>query len=407
MATYTFRALAEGGRQEAGELESPDKATAFQQLVARKLRPLHLEKTGGTPAAEVSSASAVRQRLSNAELHSFTEELAQLLEAGLQLEGALKVIEGRKEKTAVPAVAGFLRQQIREGKRFSMALKNSGGFADLYANMIAAGEASGALPQILRRQSEYLALMADLRRKVTMALVYPSIVFSAGMVLLLIFMTFLLPQLTLLLSKTGQSLPLMTRILVGTSEFFGKYWWALLILFVVSLSSFQLWRKTASGRKSWDKWIFGLPLLGPVLKIQFLAEFLQTLSTLVTNGIPLLRGLSLMQAAAQNTHIHSLVRGLAEKVEEGHAFSRVLRQNSFFPSVLTDIVAVGEQTGDLGGSLERAATRYDKEFTTQIQRLTTLIQPLTILVVALFVGLVAYSMIAGILSSVSGLRVGS
>lgn len=407
MATYTFRALSESGGQESGELESPDKASAFRLLLAKKLRPLHLEKAGENPVGEIAEPKALQQRLSNAELNSFTEELAQLLEAGLQLEGALRVIEGRKEKTAVPGVSGFLRQQIREGKRFSAAMKNSGAFTDLYANMIAAGELSGALPQILRRQSQYLALIAELRRKVTMALVYPSIVFSAGIILLLVFMTFLLPQLTLLLSKTGQALPLMTRILVGTSEFFGKYWWALLLVLVVGIVSLQLWRKTPSGRKVWDRMIFGLPLLGSILQVQFLAEFLQTLSTLVTNGIPLLRGLSLMQSATKNTHIRSIVGRLVEKVEEGHAFSRVLRQNSFFPPVLTDIVAVGEQTGDLGGSLERAAVRYDREFTLRIQQLTTLIQPLTILVVAIFVGLVAYSMIAGILSSVSGLRVGS
>lgn len=407
MATYIFRALSEGGGQESGELESPDKATAFRMLLAKRLRPLHLEKSGEAQGESISKAKVLSQRLSNAELHSFTEELAQLLEAGLQLEGALRVIEGRKEKTGVPGVSGFLRQQIREGKRFSAAMKNSGAFTELYANMIAAGELSGALPQILRRQSQYLALMAELRRKVTMALVYPSIVFSAGIILLFVFMTFLLPQLTLLLSKTGQALPLMTRILVGTSEFFGKYWWALLIVLTVVIVSLQLWRKTPSGRRIWDRMIFNLPLLGAVLRVQFLAEFLQTLSTLVTNGIPLLRGLSLMQSATTNTHIRSLVGRLVEKVEEGHAFSRVLRQDMFFPPVLTDIVAVGEQTGDLGGALERAATRYDREFTMRIQQLTTLIQPLTILVVAIFVGLVAYSMIAGILSSVSGLRLGS
>ncbi|HEY5792188.1 MAG TPA: type II secretion system F family protein [Chthoniobacterales bacterium] len=407
MATYTFRALAEHGGQETGRIESLDKAAAFRILRERKLRPLSLERLGAENPVDAPVRPGGRSwsRLSNAAVHSFTEELAQLLEAGLQLERALRVIEGRKEKTAIPGIAGFVRQQIREGKRFSSALRNTGGaFSDLYCNMVAAGEAAGALPSILRRQSQYLALISELRRRVVMALVYPSVVFSAGVVLLLIFMTFLLPQLTMLLSKTGQTLPLVTRILIGTSEFFGHYWWALLAAAALIVAGLRMWRKTPKGRKIWDRAILEAPLLGPILRIQFLAEFLQTLSTLVSNGITLLHGLTLMQQATRNVSLQALIGALADKVGEGAAFSRVLRQNAFFPPVLTDIIAVGEETGDLGGALERAAVRYDQEFTMRIQQLTTLIQPLTILVVALFVGLVAYSMITGILSSVSGLR---
>lgn len=406
MPNYSYRAVSDEGRQEKGQIEAADKAGAFKALLAQKLRPVSLERADGSGKEDTAPVSEVlKNRLSTAELFSFTEELAQLLEAGLQLERALAVISKRKAKGAIPGIAAFLRQQIREGKRFSNALRNTGGaFTELYCNMIAAGEAAGALPKILRRQGEYLALMADLRRRVVMALVYPSIVFSAGIVLLFIFMTFLLPQLTMLLSKSGQGLPLVTRILIGTSEFFGAYWWVLLILIGAIVIGLHLWRKTPSGRKQWDTSILRIPLLGPVLRLQFLAEFLQTLATLVSNGITLVHGLTLMRQATKNVWLAGLIEKMTERIGEGVSFSKVLRNNDFFPSVLTDIVAVGEETGDLAGSLERAARRYDQEFNLRIQNLTTLIQPLTILVVALFVGLVAYSMITGILSSVSGLR---
>ena len=372
---------------------------------ARGFRPLSLQRSD----VDALPANAVRRsdfaRLSNAALLSFTEELAQLLEAGLQLERALRVIEGRKERSSIPAIAGFLRQQIREGRRFSAALRNTrGAFSELYCNMVTAGEAAGALPSILRRQAQYLTLISELRRRVASALIYPSVVFAAGVILLLIFMTFLLPQLTMLLNKTGQSLPFMTRLLIGASEFFGRGWWGILFGVAVVFFGWRAWTKTSKGRRLWDRFVLHAPLLGSLLQIQFLAEFLQTLSTLVTNGITLLHGLSLMQQATRNVYLRNLIESLSNKVGEGTPFSRVLRQEAFFPPVLTDIVAVGEETGDLGGALERAAARYDQEFALRIQNLTTLIQPLTILVVALFVGIVAYSMITGILSSVSGLR---
>jgi type II secretory pathway component PulF len=404
MATYKFRAVSVEGRQENGLLEAADKSAAFKELLARKLRPLSLDRADAGEVA-VSSSFDRQQRLSSAELLSFTQELAELLEAGLQLEKALHVIERRKERTAIPPIAAYLRQQIREGKRFSQALKNAGGaFSDLYCNMVSAGESAGALPRILRRQSQYLTLISELRRRVLMALIYPSIVFTAGVVLLLIFMTFLLPQLIVLLSKTGQQLPLVTRILIGTSEFFGRYWWAIICVLGLVVFAIWTWKKTPAGRQRWDRLLLNLPLLGSVLRIQFFAEFLQTLSTLVSNGITLLQGLTLMKQATRNTYLQQLISTISDKVGEGASFSRVLRQCDFFPPVLTDIVAVGEETGDLAMALERAAARYDQEFGRRIQQLTTLIQPATILVVALFVGLVAYSMITGILSSVGSLR---
>ncbi len=379
MATYQFKAFAENGLQESGKIDSQNRTEAFQQLIARKLRPLTLEKVTTAVEAQTTISKRTYSKLSHEALLSFTEELVQLLEAGLPLERALHIIEQRKEKSPLLAIAAFLRQQIREGKRFSIALRNTGtAFSELYCHMVAAGEASGALPQILKRQSQHLALLLELRRRIATALVYPSIVFAAGLVLLLIFMTFLLPQLTMLLSKSDQSLPFMTRSLVATSKFLSHYWWALAGLGIVTISSLKIWKKAPQGQKIWDRSILRFPLLGQILRIHFLAEFLQTLSTLVSSY---------------------------HKVGEGRAFSRALRQSTFFPAVLADIIAVGEETGNLSGALERAATRYDRELTMRIQRITALIQPLTILIVALFVGIVAYSMIAGILSSLSGLRI--
>jgi type II secretory pathway component PulF len=193
--------------------------------------------------------------------------------------------------------------------------------------------------------------------------------------------------LTTLLTKTGQQLPLATRLLIATSEFFAHYWWALGLAAAVIFVAHRIWVRTRVGRMTWDRLKLKLPLIGRILKLNFLAQYLQTLSTLVGNAVVLLSGLLLVRNACENTHIRGIFDTLCLQVGEGASLS-----------------SVGEQTGNIGFALQRGAHKYDKEFSTAIQRLTILIQPVTILFVALFVGLVAYSMITGILTTVSGLR---
>lgn len=409
MPSFVYSAVDQAGAIARGEIEAKTRAEAYRKLIEQKLRPVQIGRpedgTAPTRTEAPRSDQIRRSRLSAKRLLQFTEELADLLEAGLQLENALRVIETREEASPIKSVAAYLRQRIREGKSFSAALRECPeSFSELYVNMVAAGEAAGALENILRRQAHYTAVVIDLQRRVTMAMVYPSIVFAAGILLLSIFMLFLLPQLTSLLNKTGKELPLVTRALISVSEFMGHYWWALLLGFGVIFLAHKLWVATPAGRATWDRVVLKIPLIGPILKQRFLAQFLQTLATLVSNGVVLLNALTLVRNATANTYIKGILQEVALQVGEGASLSRCMRKSGFFPPVLLDIVSVGEQTGKIGPALQRGAERYDKEFNQQIERMTLLIQPATILVVALFVGVVAYSMITGILTTVSGLR---
>ncbi|HEY5706891.1 MAG TPA: type II secretion system F family protein [Terrimicrobiaceae bacterium] len=411
MATFTYKALDAVDKMQSGDVKAASRTEAYQILVSRLLRPVHIaagEPAGMRGAARKSSSAprlAHSHRLAPARLLQFTEELADLLEAGLQLDPALGAMESRQEKSAIKELAGGLRHHIREGKSFSSALGMfPAAFPLLYVNMVAAGEAAGALPKILRKQTEYLNVVIELRRKVASALIYPSIVFCAGIVLMIVFMTFLLPQLTILLNKTGQSLPLVTRALIAVSDFMGRWWWAVCLAAVLAAISHRLWARTPRGRAVWDRIVLRLPVLGGLIRQRFLAQFLHTLSSMVSNGVTLLQALSLAVNATGNSAIRAVLLDIAAQVAEGASLTRCMRKAIFFPPTLVDIIAVGEQTGDIALALQRGATKYDKEFTDRMQQITTLIQPLTILVVALFVGVVAYSMITGILTTVSGLR---
>lgn len=403
MSAFFYKAMDSTGALLQGEIEARSREDAYRQLLAKQLRPTQIAVGA---AASVPVLPGTRPaRLKAVHLLQLTEELADLLESGLQLEKALSVIESREQVSPVSSVAAFLRQQIREGKSFSSALRScQESFSELYVSMVAAGEAAGALESILRRQAQYISIVIDLKKRVSMALIYPCIVFVTGVVLLCIFMLFLLPQLTALLSRTGRELPLVTRILISVSEFFGHYWWVMLLGLILSGVAFRSAINTPAGRRLWDRYQLTLPLVGPILTQQFFAQFLQALATLLSNGVGLLSALGLMANATPNTYIRKILQEISLQVAEGVSFSRCMKKSGFFPSLLLDIVGVGEQTGKIAPALQRGAVRYEKEFNARIQKVTLLITPVTILLVALFVGLIAYSMITGILTSVSTLR---
>ena len=417
MPFFSFRALDAAGRTETGRLEALSGSDAYRKLRERGLQPVavtpegevagNVKKTGKKSSEQGSAvmSGVALPKLTSTQLLFFTEELAELLDAGLQLEGALKVIEQRQERTPVKAVAATLRQQVREVVGFSKALRNCGAsFDPLYCNLVVAGETGGVLPQILRRQCAHLEMVGELSKKVTSALVYPSIVFTSAIVLMFIFLTFLVPQLSVLLGKSGQKLPAITSALISVSLFCGHWWWAILAVIGAIVTGARLFVATPGGRAWWDRFQLEIPVIGPVLKARFHAEVMQNLSTLVSNGVTMLSAMELMRGATGNVYLRGLLDQLTDKVREGSSIASAMRRTGFFPPVLLDILAVGEQTGDLAGALARAAKRYDRELSSRIQYLTTLIQPAVILIVAIFVGVVAYSMIAGILTSVNALK---
>lgn len=412
MALFVYTAAGRDGQRVSGKIEAQTRSDAFRKLDQERLQPISLlqegvdHKNGESVAAKTGEIAPARNlRLSRAQIILFTEEMSDLLDAGLQLEPALRVMEGRKELTSLKAVAASLRQQVREGCSLSNAMRLvSPSFGDLFCNLVAAGEISGSLPQLLKRQAAFLVAIDDLQKKVVSALIYPSLIFTLGIGLIFLFMTYLVPQLTFLFQKTGKDLPLLTRLLVQTSQFFSQYWWAILAGVGVLIFGFNQLIRSEGGRRWWHRMQLHLPLFGSVLRGRFYTQFSQTLANLVENGIPLLTGLRLFNGAIANVYLRSQMGRVVEIVAEGGSLSRALQRVGDFPPMFIDMVAVGEQTGDLAHSFEKIGHRYDKELSLRIQRLTALIQPVVILIMAGMVGLIAYSIINGIFDAISTLR---
>lgn len=409
MPAFTYTALTSTGQTVTGSVSVSSRAEAFRKIESQALTPVKVtqEEKADAAKAKIAAEAGGPVKLKRAQLILFTEEVADLLDGGLQIDQAFRVMQERQESGALRQIATTMRNELREGSSVAKALrKASPSFDDLYCNLAAAGEVSGSLPSILRRLANNLAVMADLQAKVTQAMIYPAFLIGACVVLMIVFMTFMVPQIMDLMGKNGQKLPAATQLLISFNHFMGEWWWAIGAAITAVVLTFRGYISSPAGRMWWDETKLKLPLFGPIMSMRFYAQFAHSLGNLITNGVPLLNSIRLVSKISANVFIQSLLAKVTALVSEGAPLSNTLRKVGSFPLLLADMIAVGEQTGQLGKSMEKCATRYDKELDKRIKRMTSMITPIILIVMAVMVGTVAYSIVAAIAQSVTGIRGG-
>ena len=411
MPAFNYTAIDGSGKSVSGSLAVRNKAEAYRALEAKALSPVKVLETAEDGAAGKAAAKAREGvaitgpvNLTRPLVILFTEELADMLDAGLQLEQALRVLHERQQNKQLKAVAGKLRDDIREGSRFSAALKKaSPSFDDLYRNLVAAGEASGSLGDILRRLAESLKQMNDLQSRVISAMIYPLVLLLGCIVLLFVASVKLLPQLMALISKTGQDLPLITELMMKFSDFMGSWWWLLLTVAIILALGFKIFISTKGGHAWWDRWRLTAPAFGPVIAGRFYAQFCHTMSNLVNNGVPLLNALKLMTRGTTNGYLKKSLEETVSYVGEGGGLANAMGRSDVFPIAMIDRIAIGEQSGELGKAFAKAARKFDEDLDIRIKRLVGILPVVLLIVMAVVVGMVAYAMITTIFSSMTGI----
>lgn len=414
MPSFTYTAIDPTGKKVSGSVVVRNKAEVYRELEAKSLTPVVVDQAEAVSGGKGAKGSGEggkegkakrNTKLKRQELVLFTEELADLLDAGMNLERALKVLHERQANASIREVAGCLREQIREGARFSKALAvASPSFDELYSSLVAAGEASGSLPDILRRLVVNLKQLYNLQRRTVGAMIYPIMVMLAGVVLLFVFSTVLMPSLSKMMAKTGQDLPFITEVLVSFTDFMATWWWLILGILVAVAVGFRVFISTPAGRQWWDRYKMNLPAFGPVILGRFYAQFCHTMANLVANGVPLLNSLRLVTRGTPNLFVRGLLDRVVVDVGEGTSLARAMEKTKSFPEQLVDRIAIGEQTGELGKAFSKAAIKYDEDLDVRIARLTTVVPNVMLALVAVVVGVVAYSVITTIFGSMSGIR---
>jgi type II secretory pathway component PulF len=420
MALFVYEGTGQQGERRSGELEAANRNEALRRLTSERIQPLSLidkadaaSLAGKKPATGAGSptASASREqvteniRLTNAQVILFTEELSDFLNSGLQLEPALQLMENREDQSPVKTVAAFLRKKVRDGTSFSEALKvASPNFGELYANLVAAGEVSGALAPLLRRQAVYLVAMQDLRNRVVLALIYPAVLVLAGLLAMIIFMTVLVPQMTTLVAKSGGNMPLPTYILMTLSQFVQHEGLLVGAALALLITGFVGYIRQPAGRTWWDETKLKIPLLGSLLRASFYAQFCQTMANLLQNGLPLLPALKLTSRATSNVYYRALILQISDLVSEGASLTRAMKAVGDFPPTLRDLVKVGEQTGELGETMEKVGRRYEKMIQHQIDRIMSIVPLIVIAALGCMVLLIAWSMLSAIFKAMQGIQ---
>jgi type II secretory pathway component PulF len=410
MPQFAYRARnAQGGLVE-GVLDCADRAVAIRQIELQQCIPIRIDVVGAEPKISRRDAVApapARQSLKipHGQLLVFTEQLAHLLQAGMTLDEGLSILEKRLKQPRVQQMTHALHQALIDGRSFSQALSEFPRiFPPLYTNMVAAGEASGALPQILLRVVKHLMQAKDLRDRVQQALIYPAFLALAGAILITVFITFMVPQLTGFMSQTGGALPLPTRILVHIHHAITGYWWIGALLAVGVIIGFRAFIRSDEGRIAWDRCRLVIPGYGRITRHRYYAQFSRTLGTLMENGIPLLRALDLVTEIAGNRFLELKLGEVRRAVIDGATLSAALQEQRLFPDLLTDMMAVGEQTGHFAETMQAIADVYERELDRTVAVISQLIPPVIIVVIAVLVGFVVYSILSAVFEMTHSLQ---
>ena len=319
MPQFAYRARnAQGGLVE-GVLNCVDRSVAIRQIEQQNCIPIRIDAVAGAEpqvvdrAAPAAATPAQNLKIAHGQLLVFTEQLGHLLQAGMTLDEGLSILEKRLKHPRVQQMTRALHQALVDGRSFSQALREFPKiFPPIYVNLVAAGEASGALPDILARLVEHLTQAKNLRDSVQQALIYPAALAVAGVVLITIFITYMVPQLVGFMSANGGTLPVPTRILLGVNHLIVTYWWLGVLLIIGGVVGFRAFVRTDEGRIVWDRFRLRVPGYGRIVRHRYYAQFSRTLGTLMENGIPLLRALDLVSEIAGNRYLEAkLTRGAA------------------------------------------------------------------------------------------------
>jgi type II secretory pathway component PulF len=414
MPQFSYRARDAQGALVEGVLDCADRAIAIRQIEQKRCIPIKIEVVNARPesaertrATNAAAAPAPMQNLKipHGQLLIFTEQLAHLLQAGMTLDEGLSILQKRLKQPRVQQMTRTLHQALIDGRSFSQALREMPRiFPPLFVNLVAAGEASGALPEILLRLVKHLMQAKNLRDRVQQALIYPAFLAVAGAALITIFITYMVPQLQGFLEQIGGALPFATRLLIQVHHVIISYWWLGALIAIGGAVGFRAFVRTDEGRLTWDRFRLKIPGYGRIARYRYYAQFSRTLGTLIQNGIPLLRALDLVSEIAGNRYLELKVIEAQRAVVDGATLSAALSSQRIFPELFTDMMSVGEQTGRFGETMQTIADVYERELDRNVAIVSQLIPPVIIVLIAIVVGLVVYGILDAVFTVTHSLQ---
>ena len=392
MASFGYTAINAQGLEMDGVVSAADLPAAREQLRVRGLLAQTISEIGTGPSVGQMQIGG-KKKVKPKSLQIFSRQFATMIEAGLNVVGALVILEEQTDDEALAEVVHGLRQDVEGGLLLSEAMaRHPKVFTRLYISMVEAGEAAGILDIVLDRVAFQIEKQEAIRRRIKGAMVYPSMVMIFATLVLVGMLMFLVPVFVNIFSQLGGQLPTLTQYVVTCSDLLKNKPYVLLTL-PLGFWSFFRWKKTESGRQNWDKFKLKLPMkIGDVVLKVSMARFSRTLSTLVAAGVDIIKALEITGQTSGNWVIEEALAGVRTRVHEGVPIAQPLVENPIFPPMVAQMVKIGEETGELEKMLAKVADFYEDEVDAAVQSLTSIVEPIMMIGVGIMVGIVIISM---------------
>jgi type IV pilus assembly protein PilC len=390
MSTYTFKAIDLAGGKARGEVEADSKQAVSDQLKGRGLIVLDIADKHSSREIELG----FMKRVKATELAVFARQLSTMISSGMSILRAMYVLEEQTENKFLKETIVAVRKDVEAGLSLSDAMaRHPKVFNPLFVAMTQAGEMGGVLEDALMRVADQLQKDAALRRQIKAAMVYPTmvIIFAVGVMMALV--AFLVPVFVGVFKQFGGELPALTQVSVTLSEAVTGYWWLMFGLTAAIIVAFTRWKKTTWGRRQWDHFRLHVPMkIGAIVQQVAVARWSRTLASLTSAGVPLLQALDITGRTGGNAAVEEAMDGVIASVKRGGTIAAPLAQAPIFPSMVTHMVGVGEETGALDAMLDRVAEFYEEQVEASVKALTSILEPIMIIVIGGIVGFIVISM---------------
>ena len=392
MPIYKWEGKTAKGVVKKGEMEAPNEAAIRIHLRQQSVIPTKIESKEKGLNINIS-LPFLKKKVQQRSVAVFTRQLATMIDAGLPLVQSLEVLSQQQDNKVFKNIIREIREDVEGGSTFAGALKkHPKAFNELYTNLVVAGEEGGILDTILNRLASYIEKAEALKKKVKSALIYPATIVSVAVIVVIILMVFVIPVFETMFQSAGQSLPLPTLIVLAISKMIKKYIVILIPVLIFLGYLFKRYYKTDNGKAIVDRLLLKLPVFGPLFRKIAVARFSRTLGTLVSSGVPILDGLSIVSRTAGNRAIEIAIMNARASIREGETIAEPLSRSALFPPMVIQMIAVGESTGALDSMLSKIAEFYEDEVDVAVANLTSMLEPLLMVFLGVVIGGVVIAM---------------
>jgi len=399
MPVFSYTGFNKAGANIKGTIEADGAKNARLQLRREGVLVTQISESGKAVAKREGllgkeiNLKKYFQSVKIEELGLMTRQLGTLLQAGVPMVDSIRALIDQVDNELLKQTLSQIRADVNEGTSLASAMQKHKIFSNIYVNMVSAGETSGTLEHVLMRLADFIENQSKLRSKIVGAMMYPFIMIIVAVIVVGVMLTVVVPRITGIFTSAGMQLPLMTRILIGSSKFMGSWWWLILLIVGIAWWRFKKYINTETGRLKWDRFTLKAPIFGEIIRLVAVARFARTLSTLLKSGVPMLTTLQITRNVVSNRVLELAIDEVRDSVREGEDIATPLKRSNQFPPMVIHMIAIGEKSGELENMLAKIADTYEQQVDTKVGMLTSVLEPVMILVMGGVIGFIVFAVL--------------